>query len=336
MLVDPLILLENPMVALSEQLDLVQARCVITGGLRAGGDWSYAARPDAPVKIDAVVSGSCWLIADDGEPLRLGPGDAAVLSGVGHVVLCSDPALKPTAAGHETLAKAGLFSELGIGERDVVIIGGHVDLDHASLGLFTAALPGVLHARAEDGGAGRMLRLLEQIVEESDRDRPGARFAIDQYAQLLLLETLRTSLADPAALPPGWLRLLMDARLRPAVALMHAEPGRAWQLPELAAAANLSRSHFARIFQQVCGRSPLAYLSDWRMQLAQRALRTSDTPVSVLAERLGYASDSAFSHAFTRTAGVSPTRYRQRVKAEAEASRISASGSGSRPRRAAS
>ena len=320
MLVDPLFLSENPSMVLSEQLDLVQARCVITGGLRAGGDWSYAARPDAPVKIDAVVSGSCWLIADDREPLELGPGDAAVLSGVGTVVLCSDPALarKPSEALHRPLTRAGLFSDLGTGEPDVVIIGGHVDLDRTSLGLFTAALPGVLHARAEGGSAGRMLRLLEQIVEESDSDRPGARFAIDQYAQLLLLETLRTSMADASSLPPGWLRLLMDARLRPAVALIHAEPGRPWQLPELAAAANMSRSHFARVFQQVSGRSPLAYLSDWRIQLAQRALRTSDAPVSALAERLGYASDSAFSHAFTRTAGMSPTRYRQRVKAEAD------------------
>jgi AraC-like DNA-binding protein len=295
---------------LAEQLDLVQARCVITGGLRAGGDWSYSAHPDAPVKIDAVVSGSCWLIADDRAPLRLGPGDAAVLSGVGNIVLCSDPAL-PATGVHKRLQKSGLFSELGSDEPDVVILGGHVDVDQASLEMFTAAFPALLHARAEEGAAGRMRRLLEQIVEEDDSDRPGADFAIDQYAQLLLLEVLRASMGQSGALPPGWLRLLMDARLRPAVALLHADPGRAWQLPELAAAANMSRSHFARLFQQVSGQPPLAYLSSWRIRLAQRALRTSDVPVSALAEQLGYASDSTFSHAFTREAGISPTRYRQ-------------------------
>jgi AraC-like DNA-binding protein len=55
----------------------------------------------------------------------------------------------------------------------------------------------------------------------------------------------------------------------------------------------------------------LTYRSGWRIRLAQRALRTSDLPVAALAEQLGYASDSTFSHAFTRVAGVSPSRYRQ-------------------------
>ncbi|GAA2119552.1 AraC family transcriptional regulator [Actinomadura napierensis] len=304
---------ENPVMVrdpVSEVLDVVEARCVITGGLRAGGEWSLGSRPEAPVKIDAVVSGSCWLIADDQAPVRLGPGDAAVLCGVNATVLCSDPSLARGAA-QEPHQKLGLFSRVGVSEPDVVIIGGHVDLDPMSADLFTTALPPVLHAAADDAEAGEMRRLLERIVEESESDRAGAGFAADQYAQLLLLEVLRAGMRHGAAVPPGWLRLLMDSRLRPAVRLMHADPSRGWRLPELAAAASMSRSHFARQFQQVSGQPPLTYLAHWRIRLAQRALRTSDTTIAALAERLGYASESTFSHAFTRIACIPPARYRQ-------------------------
>ncbi|WP_160573838.1 AraC family transcriptional regulator [Actinomadura physcomitrii] len=302
----------------SEVLDVVEARCVITGGLRAGGEWSLGSRPDALVKIDAVVSGSCWLIADDQAPVRLGPGDAAVLCGVDATVLCSDPGLARVAV-REPPQKLGLFSQVGAGEPDVVVIGGHVDLDPMSADLFTTALPPVLHAAADDAEAGEMRRLLERIVQESESDRAGAGFAADQYAQLLLLEALRAGMRQEAVVPPGWLRLLTDPRLRPAVRLMHADPGRGWSLPELASAASMSRSHFARRFQQVSGQPPLTYLSHWRIRLAQRALRTSDTTIAALAERLGYASESTFSHAFTRIAGMSPARYRQNHRRAAAA-----------------
>ncbi len=56
--------------------------------------------------------------------------------------------------------------------------------------------------------------------------------------------------------------------------------------------------------------APLAYLTEWRMRLAERALRHEDTPVAVVARSMGYASESAFSNAFKRVNGKSPRTYR--------------------------
>lgn len=295
---------------LSEILALVGARCVVTGGLRAGGRWSLRFRPDAPVKLDAVSHGSCWLVADDGEPLRLTAGDAVVLHHVESMVLCSDPALRPVDASPAADRTPGGSRRVGSGD-DVTIIGGHVDVDPAAADLFTSALPPVVHASARSAEAGEIRRLLESIADETAQGRPGAGFAADQHAQLLLLHVLRLGLEDEALSHTGWLRLLADPQLRPAVNLMHADPARAWGLADLAAAARMSRSHFAHRFREVSGRPPLTYLAHWRVRLAERALRTSDTTVAVLAERLGYASESSFSHAFTRVVGVSPSRYRR-------------------------
>ncbi|MBM2614155.1 helix-turn-helix transcriptional regulator [Actinoplanes sp. LDG1-06] len=143
--------------------------------------------------------------------------------------------------------------------------------------------------------------------------RPGAAFAIRQHGQLLLLEVLRAFLAGDD-LPPGWLSALRDERLRPALDLMHDHPERAWGLQELARAAAMSRTTFAERFRAVAGVPPLTYLTQWRMLLAQQALRDGDVRIGSLAAELGYASEAAFSTAFKREVGEAPLRFRNRLR----------------------
>jgi AraC-like DNA-binding protein len=76
----------------------------------------------------------------------------------------------------------------------------------------------------------------------------------------------------------------------------------------------MSRTGFATHFKAVAGEAPLAYLSRWRMHLAQRALRRGEATVGELARSLGYASESAFSHAFKRLVGESPKHYGARYR----------------------
>jgi AraC-like DNA-binding protein len=82
------------------------------------------------------------------------------------------------------------------------------------------------------------------------------------------------------------------------------------QRPKVARAASMSRSTFAAHFRAASGEPPLTYLHRWRIHLAQAALRDTDSTVAALAAEFGYASESSFSHAFTRTVGISPRRYR--------------------------
>ena len=48
------------------------------------------------------------------------------------------------------------------------------------------------------------------------------------------------------------------------------------------------------------------------MQLAGRELANSKVTVSSLAQKFGYDSDSAFSHAFRRIKGCSPGEFRKK------------------------
>lgn len=57
------------------------------------------------------------------------------------------------------------------------------------------------------------------------------------------------------------------------------------------------------------GKSPMEYLTFWRMQLAGDKLVNSSDPVSVISLALGYESEAAFSTAFRRVMGCSPRQY---------------------------
>jgi AraC-like DNA-binding protein len=60
---------------------------------------------------------------------------------------------------------------------------------------------------------------------------------------------------------------------------------------------------------QLVGVPPIEYLSTWRMRLAKSALASSKASMIDIAELAGYQSVSAFSTAFKRETGLSPTLY---------------------------
>ncbi|WP_246829681.1 helix-turn-helix transcriptional regulator [Nocardia transvalensis] len=74
----------------------------------------------------------------------------------------------------------------------------------------------------------------------------------------------------------------------------------------------LSRAGFARRFTGLVGRPPIEYLTWWRMTLAARQLRDTDSPMPVIARRSGYASEFAFAHAFKNEFGCPPGQFRKR------------------------
>ncbi|MFE2095115.1 AraC family transcriptional regulator [Streptomyces sp. NPDC059460] len=300
---------------LSQVFDLVQVRSVLTGGVAArGGWWSRGPLVD-PVKFFAMVSGRARLTTDGVDrPVELEPGDVAILIGRSYVAF--EAGDEPR---HEVRPESDFSTAPFVGANhhtDDVLIGGCVDVNEAGRALLLGALPPVAHVRASVSAAEPLRADLLRLFDEATSDRIGSAFAIRQYGQLLLLEALRVYVGQ-ADLPPGWLRLLTDERLRPALDLIHAEPGRAWGLAELARAAAMSRTSFAERFREVAGMPPLTYLSHWRMLLAQRALREDDVRVATLAAELGYGSESAFSTAFKRVVGEAPRRYRLRVREEA-------------------
>ncbi|MEH6564044.1 MAG: AraC family transcriptional regulator [Halopseudomonas sp.] len=75
---------------------------------------------------------------------------------------------------------------------------------------------------------------------------------------------------------------------------------------DLACIAHCSASRLRHWFALELGCSPLEYVRRRRLQRARQLLECGHEPVAIIAERCGYASQSAFAQAFKRHWGMSP------------------------------
>ncbi|WP_305784347.1 AraC family transcriptional regulator [Symbioplanes lichenis] len=310
--------MDQPLDALSDVFDQVEVRGVFTGGFAVRGPWTSRVTVSRPLKLVALVAGSARVSVDgpggpDG-PVELAPGDVLLLNHRTHLDVQGGRGDGPPTELHPDANFDSMALAAADLSTDDVVLGGWIQVSPAGQELLGAALPGLVHVGAPTPAASRLTALVSQLYAEASSRRLGSAFAMRQHGQLILLELLRAYLEQEQP-PIGWLRLLADEPLAPALRLMHENPGRAWELVELARAASMSRTSFAERFRMVAGTPPLAYLSRWRMLLAQRALRNPDVRVGALAAQLGYGSESAFSTAFKREIGESPLRYRRRVSA---------------------
>ena len=103
----------------------------------------------------------------------------------------------------------------------------------------------------------------------------------------------------------GLLAGLAHPKLHRSLIAIHDDPARKWQIPDLAAIAEMSRAQFIEVFRKTVGASPGAYLTNWRLALGAAKLRSGRSVKSVAA-MVGFGSAEAFSRAFMRKFGYSP------------------------------
>ncbi|MFF5209283.1 AraC family transcriptional regulator [Streptosporangium sp. NPDC000396] len=288
---------------------------VLTSHLRADAPWGFRLDQVPFAAFHAVTRGECWLRRPDAEPLRLVAGDIVLLPMGGGHALASDPS--GPLVSYDDILKAsgasmpGAYVELaGAGPRTRLICGAYPYEDSVAHPVL-AVLPPVLHLPADRSREhGALSATLEMLAAELDGGRPGARTVVDRLVDVLFVHIVREWLDSHAEQRASWLAALRDPPIATAISHLHGDPGRAWTVDELALTAGLSRAAFARRFTALVGEAPLAYLTRWRMGLAAQRLRTTGEPVAVIARSVGYASEFAFSRAFSRCHGMPPGRYR--------------------------
>lgn len=277
--------------------------------------WRFHLHTPGLASFHIVTQGMAWLLREGAEPLRLDVGDLVLLpNGVKHQVQ-DDPA--QDGASLEDL-RAGLGKDHGqplrMGGMGTLtrLLSGRFSFDVDLARPLVTALPPVMHLRGMGAGPPTWLRIgLQFIADERAQSRPAQQAVINRLADILFIEVLRGHIAS---LPEGsgsWLLALRDKALSTVLTAMHREPQRAWTVPELAQLACLSRSAFADRFTAVIGQPPLSYLTEHRMRLAAWQLQHTSQPICRIAEVVGYSSETAFSQAFKRSMGESPSAYRK-------------------------
>ncbi|KZY34108.1 transcriptional regulator [Roseovarius sp. HI0049] len=101
---------------------------------------------------------------------------------------------------------------------------------------------------------------------------------------------------------------------RRCIELMHARLSEDIGLDELAAEAQLSPFHFARMFKQSLGVPPRVYLTQLRIEKACELLEKTDIPITEIALEVGYSSNQVLARVFLKNRRMSPTDYRRAVR----------------------
>ncbi len=175
-----------------------------------------------------------------------------------------------------------------------------------------AALPRVIHVKAAEaqGAAGWLGKLLSLAATESRSGREGSQNVLARLSELMFVETIRQYIETLPATQTGWLAGLRDPVVGQALALLHGGASEAWTVERLARSVGVSRSVLAERFTELAGQPPMQYLALWRMQLASRLL-IEGGPISSIAPAVGYESEAAFSRAFKKLVGQSPSEWRR-------------------------
>lgn len=100
---------------------------------------------------------------------------------------------------------------------------------------------------------------------------------------------------------------------RAATEYIEANVAKEISLITLARLVRLSPHHFCRAFKQTFGTPPLRYHKHRRIESAKRLLAAPSLSVTEIGLNVGYSETSAFSAAFRKATGLTPTAYRHRL-----------------------
>ncbi|SMG23054.1 AraC family transcriptional regulator [Paraburkholderia susongensis] len=300
--------------ALSDVLSLLKVRSGLSSRFEGEGAWAFRFPAYQHMKFGTVLRGRLYLrMADEAEDRPIEEGDVYLLTNGQPFCSASVPgcATLDGPATYRSIRSAdGVVRFRGPGNiAPVSLASGRFIFGNDVTGMLLRHLPPLIHLRAADVAAHALSHVLALLRLETGDPAPGADIAKTSLATLVLVQALRAYIGsgEPAN---GWLKALSDARVGAALSMMHGSPGQRWTIESLASNVGMSRTAFASRFRRLVGSAPLEYLHQWRMAMAMTALKDSDEPLVSIAERIGYLSDTAFSIAFKRTAGISPGRYR--------------------------
>lgn len=285
--------------------------------------WSLRILAKSPLTLIAGIAGDCWVIPDDGEPVRVGPGDIAVTRAPDHYNVADSPTTPPAVLIHpgqdcRDLDGNSVLEPMTHGIRTwgndpdgqtVFVVGAYEHLSDISDRLLRA-LPPVITLRGDDWESPLVPLLCAEVV----KDEPGQAAVLDRLLDLLVTAVLKAWFAQNDTNRPEWWRFQGDRVVEAALRLMHDHPARHWTMATLASEAGASRASLARKFSDLVGEPPMTFLKNWRMALAADLLGLPNETVGTVADKVGYSSPYAFSAAFKRARGISPQDHKTRAR----------------------
>lgn len=262
-----------------------------------------------------VVEGELFIAVKGGQSQRLQGGEVVLFPQNDEHVMGSDLRLPPV-PGADVMRlpeRGGLYCiRHGGGGARTKMVCGYLGCETPYGNPVLATLPAHITLNLEDAGPAEWIRsTFDYAAGEVASGRAGSETVLAKLSELLFVEAVRRYVENLPAEQTGWLAGLRDPAVARALALIHGDIARAWNVDELGREAGMSRSTLAERFTRVIGMAPMHYLAHWRMQVAAQKLKGTSASLAQIAGAIGYESEAAFSRAFKKKFGSAPATWRR-------------------------
>ncbi|MFT5421289.1 MAG: AraC-like DNA-binding protein [Candidatus Endobugula sp.] len=294
---------------LNDVMRLFRIKAEVYHNAKVCGDWLIQESHLGQTCFHMPTQGSCLLRIPGQDEQRLNTGDLVIFpQEIPHSMCPSQPCEGPQQHLPYTA------NETGTG-----MICGRMLFSHDGFKHVLAALPSVMIIRYDESNPwlAPMLRL---IISESYRDDGTQSLVLDRLSELIFLFALRHHVeqdyseqgsAEQNSEKVGMLALYSNASLSHALTAIHRSPSQHWTVATLAEHCFMSRTRFSTRFKQCSGWTPMQYLTWWRMQIAWSLLAEGKS-IALVADKVGYLSESAFSNAFKKVFGLRAGKVKER------------------------
>lgn len=329
---------------LSDVLHSVRLRSAVYYVVSCSGRWAAEAPPsrdiaaammpgaDHVIEYHVVSDGECWAAVVGESPRKLKRGDIIRLPQGDPHVMSSAPGMRadPNVGSYYEMQHlrrpfriyydGGAEPQVDLDARDfapsgdrvsgTTLVCGFIGCDTRPFNPLLATLPRLLHLPSTGGSALSEL-FVHLAAAESTRKHPGSEALLERMSEMMFVDAVRRHADSMPEESTGWLAGLRDRFVGSALALLHEKPAASWSIDDLSKRVGLSRSALHERFVELIGQPPMQCLTNWRMQLAARTLRDTQSSVAAIALEVGYDSEAAFARAFKRLVGMPPAAWRR-------------------------
>lgn len=161
------------------------------------------------------------------------------------------------------------------------------------------------------GGTGRQREILTKLKQaaymQKTEDTEFQTRNIFSDIWLLILEEIKE--VESRQMP---VKQISQDRIQTMMSFIQQNYQNKVSLADIALSAAVSKRECLRCFQQCISTTPYEYLMDYRTEMAARLLKTTDAPVTWVAEQTGFSNSAYFGKIFKKAKGLTPGEYRKK------------------------
>lgn len=155
-----------------------------------------------------------------------------------------------------------------------------------------------------------LIPLIKEFIMEIENQLPGSTEVLSSLAIRLVHHLIRSM----HKLNLDYYKVPSRLNISEAIEYMHMNMGKKIYIKELARVANLSPSHFNKIFRKEIGKSPYEYLMEIRLARVKKLLLQKDRSITAIALECGFNDSSSLSTCFYKNFHCAPSQFRKQFE----------------------